>query len=187
MLVMVAAGETLADVEKRLLGQSDSPLTELGITQIHDVADTLAPYTFAHVYASDLYRAQETLRGILEKNTHRLTWDYAEELRERSGGSYEGMLYSDIRKGMSPKQYRVWERDPFEAPLHGESLIDLQDRISEWVAMLKQRLLAGDDILVVSHPDTIRVLIAMIMDEDLTEIMGLVIDPGIPYFYYGPV
>lgn len=186
MLVMVAAGETLADVEKRMIGQSDFPLTEMGKTQIHDVSETLAPYDFDHIYSSDLYRAQEVLRSVLKQNQQVRAWSYAEELRERSGGSYEGMQYSDIRKGMSPKQYRVWERDPFEAPLHGESLIDVQDRMTEWVDGLKQQLRNGDDILVISHPDTIRVLTAMVMDEDLTEIMGLVIEPGIPYFYYGP-
>jgi broad specificity phosphatase PhoE len=157
------------------------------LEQIEDAADTLAPYQFDHIYSSDLYRAQETLRRVLRKSPHQVTWEYVEELRERSGGSYEGMSYTDIRKGMSPKQYKAWERDPFEAPLHGESLIDVQDRNRDWFKMILARLIKKDDILIISHPDTIRVLIAMAMGVDLTEVTSILIEPGIPYFYYGSV
>jgi len=187
MLVLLATGETQADVDRVYLGQNDSPMTTLGIEQVEDAADTLAPYRIDHIYCSDLYRAQETLRRVLRKNHHQPPHELVEELRERSGGAYEGLTYTDIRKGMSPKQYKAWERDPFEAPLHGESLIDVQDRMTEWFAIVQQDIEHRLDVLIISHPDVIRVLIAMAMNLDLTEVTSIVVEPGIPYFYHGPV
>lgn len=188
MLVMIAAGETVDERNKVFLGCGDSLFTEEGREDLQFAAETLQPYRFDQAFASDLYRAQETLRLILTKNHHRDTpWELVEELRERSGGSYEGRKYADIRKGMSPKEYKVWERDPFEAPLHGESLVDVRDRLSPWVTEVLSPLLAANkSILVVSHPDTIRVLISLVRGDDLGENLSTRIEHAIPYFYHGP-
>lgn len=185
MLVLLASGETVADRDKIFIGQGDSPITELGHEQISDAAETLAPYGFDYIYASDLYRAQETLRGLLRVMHHPVVPVLVEELRERSGGSYEGMSYTDIRKGMSPKQYKVWERDPFESPLHGESLMDVRDRLMDWVNMIRPELIGNKSILIITHPDVVRVIVSMIRGEDLADGMKFQVEQGIPYFYYG--
>ena len=186
MLVMIAAGLTEAERDKVFLGRGDSPFVPEAIVDIKDAAETLAPYRFDQVYSSDLYRAQETLRGILKGNPYNPGWELVEELRERSAGSYEGMKYSDIRKGMSPKQYKVWERDPFEAPLHGESLMDIHERLSPWFQdQIAPRLEKNENILVISHPDTIRVLIAMARGDDLIDVTSIQIEHTLPYFYHG--
>lgn len=186
MLVLLSAGETEAERDKVFLGRGDSPFTQDGKHQVVDAAETLAPYEFDQVYASDLYRAQETLRVVMKKNHYAPTQNLAEELRERSGGSYEGKKYSEIRKGMSPKAYKVWERDPTEPPLHGESLMDVEDRVKPWFdTEIAPRLEAHENILIISHPDTIKVLIAMARGDGLEHAVELKIEHGMPYFYHG--
>lgn len=188
MLILLPSGQTQADVDKVFLGRGDSPITTEGINQIKDAAETLSVYPINHIYSSDLYRAQEALRTVLKANRHTTTWELVEELRERSGGSYEGKKYTDVRKGMSPKAYKVWERDPFEAPEHGESLVDVQDRLHPWwKEEVVPKLHDNETILIISHPDVIRVLIALARNDDLADSMSMIIEPGLPIFYSGPV
>jgi len=185
MLVLLSVGETQSDVDKIFLGRGNSEFTDAGLEQIADAAETLSQYDFDQIYSSDLYTAQDTLRTVLGARTQDTTWMLVEELRERSGGSYEGKLYSEIRVGMSPKQYKAWERDPFESPELGESLVDVQDRIREWFKPIIEMLKDNKNILIISHPDTIKALISLARGDDLADVMSIKIEPCIPYFYYG--
>jgi len=185
MLVFLAHGQTQSDLDKVFLGRGNSPFTDLGLEQIEDAAETLSVYQFDQIYSSDLYTAQETLRAILAARPDDTPWILVEELRERSGGSYEGRKYADIRKGMSPKQYKAWERDPFEPPLHGESIADVQDRLREWFVPIIEELKLNKNILLISHPDTIKALISLARGDDLIDVMSINIEYGIPYFYHG--
>ena len=188
MLVMIAAGQTEAEIDKVFLGRGDSPFTDAGKKAMTDAAETLAGYKFDAVYSSDLYRAQETLRQIELAHSTPMAPELIEELRERSGGSYEGRKYSDIRKGMSPKAYKAWERDPMDPPLHGESLLDVADRMRPWIEQdVRPRLAEDQTLLMVSHPDTMRVLIALLRGDELTDVTSIQIEHAMPYFYHGPI
>lgn len=184
MLVMVAAGLTEAEHSKIFLGRGDSPFTVEGQRSVADAADYLAPYRFDHVWTSDLYRAQATARLIRDVNHHGFDFSLSEELRERSAGSYEGMPFSRIREGMSPKAYRAWDRDPFEAPEHGESLSDIHQRLHP-LYVNEIRPVLQQNVLVISHPDTLKVLVAMVRGDLLSDAMSTTIEHGLPYFYYG--
>ena len=185
MLVFLSSGETQADVDKIFLGRGDSPLTQETKEQLRDASITLAPYQFDHIFVSDLYRAQETAERVLYHNRHETTWETVEELRERSAGEYEGRKYTDIRVGMSPKQYKAWERDPFEAPLHGESFADIEERLSDWFETIRPMLDENKNIMIISHPDVLRVLFAMVRGEELDRAIKTNVEYGMPYFYYG--
>jgi len=185
MLVLLSHGQTQSDLDKVFLGRGDSPFTSLGLEQIRDAAETLSVYHFDQIYSSDLYTAQRTLRTVMNARQGDTPWMLVEELRERSGGSYEGKTYSSIRKGMSPKQYKAWDRDPFEPPLHGESIADVQDRLRDWFSPVIAELKLNKNILIISHPDTIKALISLARGDDLIDVMSISIEQGMPYFYYG--
>lgn len=186
MLVMIAAGQTEAERDKVFLGRGDSPFVPEAAEAIRDAAETLSVYRFDRMWSSDLYRAQETATAIRAASKQCPEPELIEELRERSGGSYEGRKYTDIRKGMSPKAYKAWERDPMEPPLHGESLLDVQDRIKPWWDAEVAPLLADNrSVLLVSHPDTVKVLIAMARGDDLLDVCSIKIEHAMPYFYHG--
>ena len=81
------------------------------------------------VFMSDLERCQDTTQYVIGHTHPRDTWTMAEELRERSGGSLGGLTYQEIRKKFAPRQYKLWQRDYFEAPPQGESYRDVEDRV----------------------------------------------------------
>jgi 2,3-bisphosphoglycerate-dependent phosphoglycerate mutase len=170
-----------------MAGQGNYPLTELGREQAKDTGKFLRDYRFDRVFVSDLDRAQETARIILSINRYRDTeLELCEELRERSGGTVEGMPYPSIRKIMPPTKYKLWQRDYFEAPPYGESLSDVADRVLPFMRENVYPLIKdGQTVVVVSHAGTMRTIIGDISRCDEDQIMKLNVDNGIPYFFYG--
>lgn len=186
MLIIITVGETVADTDKIFVGQGYSPMTDEGKEQILDSAHTLSPYHMDAIYSSDLLGAQEVTSAITAANTHDTIVELVEELRERSGGSYEGKKYTEIRVGMSPKKYKVWERDPLESPEFGESLDDVVNRVSPWFkTVVIPRLKRNETVLIVSHPDTVRALLTLARGDGLDDALSMTIEKGLPYFYHG--
>ncbi|MBE8977917.1 2,3-diphosphoglycerate-dependent phosphoglycerate mutase GpmB, partial [Escherichia coli] len=63
---LVRHGETQWNAERRIQGQSDSPLTEKGIQQAWQVAERARTLGITHVITSDLGRTQQTARIIAD-------------------------------------------------------------------------------------------------------------------------
>lgn len=169
-----------------MVGQRDSPLTDRGREQATDAADTLADYRFDHIYTSDLIRALDETRIVVARQKFPVTYSLVPDIRERSGGSAEGYKYTDLKKKMSPRKYKLWQRDYFEAPPAGESLHDVGLRVIPWFNdVIVPRISKNENILVVTHAGVIRVLISYVKKIDETEIMKLPIEHSMPYFFYG--
>src|SRR3954454_24984017 len=93
-IVLVRHGETKWNVEQRIQGQGDSPLTETGIEQARLIGRRLAREHFDRLIASDLGRALQTAAEIGQLTGHAVDPDA--RLRERHFGEGEGLTYTDI-------------------------------------------------------------------------------------------
>jgi len=187
MLVLVRHGESEANANKIMAGQMNVPLTPEGRNQCRSILD-LVLYNFDAVFTSDLERCLDSADLMIGKRYPRDTWIVAEELRERSGGLFEGRTYSDLRKELAPRTYKKWQRDYFEAPPMGESLKDVEHRVipfcNEYVfPLIKER----KDVIVFTHARVIQVLIGYLKGMDENEAIKLPIENATPYFYRGPV
>ncbi|HUQ27109.1 MAG TPA: histidine phosphatase family protein [Usitatibacter sp.] len=92
--IVVRHGETQWNVERRVQGWGDSPLTATGLAQADAIGKRLARERFDALVASDLPRAFETARRIAAHCALPVTADA--RLRERSFGVGEGMGYAEI-------------------------------------------------------------------------------------------
>lgn len=189
MLVLIRHGESEDNEIGKMGGQLNSSLTSLGKHQVNEAKKNLSGYNFDAVFTSDLLRAIETTQGIIGHRVPESEWILAEELRERSGGVYEGMTYTELWKMLPPKKYKLWQRDYFEAPPLGESLSDLYDRVipyfKEYVVPLVNQ---NKYVLVVSHANVMKVIIGFIKGLDETAIINLpYAEHAIPYVLYGKV
>lgn len=188
MLVLLRHGQSVANAENRKAGHTNSPLTEEGKSQARDVQDTYRGYSWDAIFCSDLVRCQDTLRIIMGDRHPPETWTLVEELRERSGGIYEGMTYPEIRKILPPKKYKLWQRDYFEAPQMGESMKDVEDRVipyaREYIFPLVNE---GKNVFVCTHHIPMKVLIGYIKGMNETDIPSLNIEHAMPYVTYGTV
>ena len=74
-LVFIRHGQTLWNMDGRVMGQLDSPLSPLGERQARAVAERLAREPFDFLYSSDLGRAVQTARFIARPGGHEIRLD----------------------------------------------------------------------------------------------------------------
>jgi len=91
-LVIVRHGETEWNVQHKVMGQLDSPLTSKGIRQAKAIGDRLRRLKFTSLYSSDLGRAVQTANIIAEICEKKIIFDA--ELREWNMGIFEGLTVS---------------------------------------------------------------------------------------------
>src|SRR5262245_21498679 len=97
-LYVVRHGETRWNVEGRLQGQQDSPLTMRGLQQAQRYAEMLraelAGASPVHICSSPLPRARQTasiIRELLEVPS--ACYSESDLLKERACGSWEGLTW----------------------------------------------------------------------------------------------
>ena len=148
-IIAVRHGETAWNVDTRIQGQLDIPLNEKGRWQAQRLARALASHEpMAALYCSDLLRAWDTARSIADCTSLPVVTDPA--LRERSFGHFEGKTFSELEASW-PDQTALWrQRDPDWAPVAGESLLAVRDRVLKATHALAARHV-GEQIVLVSH------------------------------------
>jgi broad specificity phosphatase PhoE len=165
-LVLVRHGETEENVRLISQGHTDGKLTDLGYTQIKNVAERLSGRKFDAAYTSDLKRCTETARIISEKNPN-IIFTETISARERNNGEFQGMYYKDI----------PW--DSIEGtwftrrPPGGESIQDLYNRAQNLLHDLREKH-DGETVLLVTHGGFIRVIYAIIENKTGEELSDVV-------------
>jgi probable phosphoglycerate mutase len=158
---LVRHGETDWNVECRAQGQSDTPLNDLGLSQVERLAARLAPVPFAAAYASDLKRVTDTAKAILDGRS--LLLQKIPELREKSYGEWEGMTYKDVEIKYPDLFKRLFEDDFSFAPPGGESDSELFTRIKAVVNRLKAVHTGDESVLVVGHGGSLRAFVLCLL------------------------
>lgn len=98
-ILLVRHGETEWNLQRRVQGCLDSPLTNRGVSQAHTIGrlvSSLPDVQFARIVASPLGRARRTaeiIAGHLDTGRGPVIDD---RLREISLGSWDGLTYRDI-------------------------------------------------------------------------------------------
>ncbi len=150
-LWLVRHGETPWNSEGRALGQSDPPLSELGVRQAELLARRLGKVAFDEVYTSDLARARYTARLALPAAEIRLE----PRLREVHFGAWEGKRWAALQ-GEDKTALQRWRKNPYrERAPGGESYEDLLARVEAWLAELP----TTGRVAAFAHGGTIRCLL----------------------------
>lgn len=147
-IVAIRHGETAWNAEKRLQGQLDIGLNELGREQARRLFDALAGEEFSAVYASDLIRARATAEAFARPAGIAVQTDRA--LRERGFGIFEGHTYAEIEQRWPDETLRWRRREPDFAPEGGESLVAFQARCVS-AALRIAAAHPGQSIALVAH------------------------------------
>ena len=89
-IYMIRHGQSMGNLERRLLGHTDLPLTELGHLQAERAAEYLLQFGITRVYSSDLLRARQTVEPL----ARRLSLEVIPErgLREINAGESLSLL-----------------------------------------------------------------------------------------------
>jgi broad specificity phosphatase PhoE len=151
VLLLVRHGETAPNVERRLLGRADPPLTRHGHEQAHAVAAGLPRPD--RVIASPLQRAVATAEAF------GLTVEIDERWIELDYGELEGCPVTDV----PAETWARWRADVSFAPAGGESLAALSDRVRTACAELAPAV-TDEVVVVVSHVSPIKAALAWALD-----------------------
>jgi broad specificity phosphatase PhoE len=166
-LALVRHGETVANVEGRWQGQSDSPLTERGVEQSRSLAETLADEPLAAIYSSDLGRAMATARIVAD--VHGLDVIPDRRLREIDTGRWTGQFGFVLRQ-QEPALLEEWRLHPAAMRLPGgEGLADAQARVLGFCAEVLP-CHRGEDVLVIAHGTLNQTLLVHALGRPVTDL-----------------
>ncbi|MGF9772471.1 histidine phosphatase family protein [Priestia aryabhattai] len=154
-LYFVRHGETQYNVEKRIQGFCDSPLTERGIFQAKSVGKGLSDINFQAAYSSDSQRVLDTAKYAIGNRDIPLIVD--PRLKEMNFGVLESLIEEEIFNQHGNILERLFSfKDLNVSAPEGESYIQLFTRTSNAVAdIIKKHALEGGNILIFSHGITI--------------------------------
>ena len=147
-LILVRHGETLWNRERRMQGQTDVPLSEIGLKQAHAVGQRLAQEKFAALYSSDLARAYATAEAIAHASGKPIISDKA--LRERTFGIFEGLTSPEIAVRYPLENERFAAREPDYVVPGGESSRAFYERGLACLTRIANTH-AGERVVVVTH------------------------------------
>lgn len=179
-LYIVRHGQTAFNVAKRLQGQCNSDLTELGEKQAQMMGHSLAQQSNIAsftIVASPLGRALQTATWIakaLHRDVHSITQE--PRLMEFSLGDWEGMAAPEI-KAEHPEFYQ--QNDWYLNAPHAESLAQVKHRLQTWLADPQ----TPEQVIAVSHALTgsvLRALVTGLSDQGVFEQPR----PQDGYFYF---
>lgn len=171
IIYLTRHGETEWNIEKRLQGRGDSPLTKDGIQRAKELRDRIKNIDIDVIYSSPIKRALNTaniLRG--NKNIDIVTDD---RLMEMCFGDYEGKKIDIIQKENPNWDIKLIMQGNVEiCSPNGENLKEVRERISK----LMNKIIAeniGKSILIVTHGITLKALMYYFKDKDVnSEVMG---------------
>jgi len=162
-IYLVRHGATQLSAEDRFAGAVDVELSEEGKFQAEQLAERLADDEISAVYCSPMARTMHTARIIAKP--HNLPLILREGLKEINHGHWESLLRGDV-EAQFPEEYAAWEEDPFTfAPQGGEAGVNV---IARALPVIREIVLQhkGQNVLVVSHKATIRLLISSLLGFD---------------------
>ena len=186
-LVLVRHGQSEWNKENLFTGWKDPDLTEKGIEEASKAGKELKAneMKFDVMFTSDLIRAQETGRIILEEMDQTdITVIKDICLNERNYGDLAGLNKDDARKKWGDEQVQIWRRSFDVPPPGGESLKDTAERVIPYFeANIRTKVVGGLNILVAAHGNSLRALVMELEQISPEEIVKLEIGTGDPLIY----
>lgn len=150
-------GQTEWNVEKRMQGWSDSPLTELGVQQAKWLEERLKDTKLDVIYSSPINRALSTANIVNSKRHIPLYTDL--RLREINMGIWEGLTQDEIEKLYGKELYDFWNAPKSYKPYSGESFYQVRQRTKELIKEIISENI-GKDILIVTHTITLKAIMS---------------------------
>ena len=153
-LIFIRHGQSEANEQGRFAGQTDVPLTALGMAQAERAAEYIIKREkIDKIYSSDLKRAHDT--AVPAAKLTGLPINDVTELREICAGVWEGRLVSEISVEYE-KEFYAWRNDYSNARCTGgESVEEVYARVVPFVKRIAREN-DGLTLLITSHASPIR-------------------------------
>ena len=186
-LVLVRHGQSEWNKKNLFTGWKDPNLTDLGIEEAMKAGNLLKErgLAFDIMFTSDLFRAQETGRIILEQmNLGHIEVIKDQSLNERNYGDLAGLNKDEARVKWGEEQVHIWRRSYDIPPPGGESLQNTAERVLPYFnSEILPKIKESQNILVAAHGNSLRALVMELEKISSDEIVKLEIATGDPLTY----
>jgi broad specificity phosphatase PhoE len=167
-LYITRHGQTEWNVQGRLQGHLDSSLTELGITQAEQLANSLADVGFNVIYSSPSLRTVRTAEIIRGQRPIEIKVD--DKLREINMGSWEGMELSEVKLQFPHEHEAFWNTPELYVPSNGgETFQDVYERVVPCI----EKIIADNEsktIMIVTHTVTLKCIMSYFENRHLKQL-----------------
>ena len=186
-LVLVRHGQSEWNAKNLFTGWKDPKLTDLGIQEAIKAGELLETrnLNFDLMFTSDLFRAQETGRLILEQiNQKDIDIIQDQSLNERNYGDLAGLNKDEAREKWGEEQVHIWRRSFDVPPPGGESLKNTAERVLPYFEReIMPKVKKSLNILVAAHGNSLRALVMHLENISSEEIVKIEIATGDPLIY----
>lgn len=164
-------GQTEWNLEKRLQGRGNSPLTKFGIERAKELSERMREIKIDKIYTSPIERAYKTAEIL--KGEKEIPLIIEENLMEMNFGEFEGQIMEEIMEANPSWNMNLIMQGNTEmrAP-NGETLQEVRNRVKMGMdkIILENE---GKDILIVAHGITLKALMYYFKDAEVnSEVMG---------------
>ena len=172
-LVLVRHGLSVYNDQNRFTGWKDVGLNSQGIDEARQAVSLLRSLEFDLAFTSDLLRAQDTLKIILEGiGQSDIPIEKNMALNERDYGNLVGRNKAEAAEEFGAEQVHIWRRSYDVPPPGGESLKGTADRVIPYLReVIMPHILEGKQVLVSAHGNSIRAIVMVLQDYTSEQIL----------------
>lgn len=171
-LYLTRHGETLWNIDKRMQGWANSPLTDLGIRQAESLSERLKDTVIDVIYSSPIERAYKTAEIIRkDRDIDIITHD---GLKEIHVGEWEGLTVDEISSNeVYAEQLQNYFYNPSKyKPFGGETIDALAERCEKAIKDIRTTN-KEKTVLIVTHGIALKMIMMYFMKVTKEEVMKL--------------
>ena len=161
-LILARHGQTDANVNHQLQGQSNGQLNEIGRLEVERLGEALKNMHLDVIISSDLVRAQDTATAIA--GHHSLPVISTPLAREWNCGEWDGRPAEEFIEIVKNLTIPISQM----RPPGGETLTEVQDRAREFVKEVKEKY-PEKTVVLCSHGDFLRMVISILENKSIEE------------------
>lgn len=151
-------GQTQWNVQKRMQGWLDSPLTIDGQSEALALGKSLAPIPFRAAYVSSSGRAIDTAKLICKNR--QIPVFFKQQLKEIHIGEWQGMTNEEIQSQFPQQHYAYYNTPADYRSDEGETFQEVLNRVLPTIEDIINRYDENDAVLIVTHAVVKKLLIA---------------------------
>jgi len=173
MIIFLRHGQAENNTKRILAGRTEGvPLTKIGIEQAENIGKYLKPIDISAIYSSPIERADNTAKIVAESNS--IDYKLDERLTELDMGKFTRMPYDEIFAKHGNVFLKFYSNDPVISEYNVETFPHVQKRVMD---MLDYTIKKHDqeNVLLVTHMDPIKSVIAKVMDLKPLSLFELII------------
>ena len=190
-ILLIRHGQSEWNKLNLFTGFKNIELSEQGIEEANKAGQNFKnlDIKFNIVFTSELKRAQETAKIILQKLDQ---WDFLNNqgkiisninLNERDYGDLTGLNKKETAEKFGEEQVHKWRRGYSDQPPNGESLEDVVRRVTKYFEeVIKPAIQSNenDNILIAAHGNSLRALLIVMNIYEPNNINSVELSTGVP-------